>query len=238
MKAMICSDFITMKNSVGQLFVLNLLIAVVITIFSNSLPAGTAALAVMTPFMYVLSISAYDDLNGWQRFRLTLPLSRRQVVAGRYASTLIVFAVCGLIALVYAFAFMGVCSLLPEGMVADELLFGNNPTEVIVTTVAVTLFIALLVSAVTLPLMLRFGMTKATRVVPVVLVLLLAGAIYLSGEIGVEDQLALMLGISTGGTPFFTTSLQLAMLGADVVALVLFVLSSLVAMKWYAKRQF
>ncbi|WP_251198579.1 ABC-2 transporter permease [Anaerotardibacter muris] len=238
MKAMICSDFITMKNSLGQLLILNVLIAVIITVFSNSVLAGTAALAVMIPFMYVLSIAAYDDMNGWQCFRLTLPLSRRQVVAGRYASTIIVFVACALIALIYAFVFMGVCSLLPDGAVAEELLFANNPVETIIATVGMTLFIALVVSAITLPLMLRFGMTKATRVIPVVLVLLLAGAIYLAGEMGIEDQLAWMLVTNGGELVFFTPSLQLALLGADVAALVLFVLSSLIAMQWYAARQF
>ena len=66
----------------------------------------------------------------------------------------------------------------------------------------------------------------------------MAGAIYLAGQIGFEDQLTLMLGAGTADSTFFTMPLLLATLGADMVALAVFVLSSLVAMKWYAKRQF
>ena len=36
--------------------------------------------------MVVVTLSAYDDVSGWAAFRLALPLSRRDVVLGRYAT--------------------------------------------------------------------------------------------------------------------------------------------------------
>lgn len=48
---------------------------------------GTAAaIAAMVPFTGLFSLAAYDEQNNWELFRLTLPLTRRQVVFGRYAS--------------------------------------------------------------------------------------------------------------------------------------------------------
>ena len=74
-----------------------LLISIVICGFlawgTGEVIVGTAAMATMAPLMYLFSIFAYDEMNGWERFRMTLPLTKHQVAYGRYVSMLIVSVV-------------------------------------------------------------------------------------------------------------------------------------------------
>ena len=82
MKTMMCSDFITMKRTLVQFAFIGLLVTVFIGVCGTSILAALAAVVAMVPFMYVFSVAAYDEMAGWERFRLTLPISRHQVVFG------------------------------------------------------------------------------------------------------------------------------------------------------------
>ena len=46
------------------------------------------AISAMTPFFLTFTFAGYDAMNGWERYRATLPLSRRDIVLGRYANVL------------------------------------------------------------------------------------------------------------------------------------------------------
>lgn len=236
MKAMIKSDFITMKHSLGQLMFIMLVVALVMSILTETVITGTAAFAIMIPFMFILSIAAYDELNGWQRFRLTLPITRRQMVAGRYLGTLILFVLCDVLAVLFALVVMEVCSSLPAGVVPVGLTFEGNNVESLMAAIVLTSFIGIVVAAVTMPMIMRYGVTKATRLVPVVLVLLLAGSMYLLEEFGVSDQLMVLVG-ANGSVDIFS-SFQLIIYIGLAVALVLYAVSAVVANKLYATRQF
>ena len=85
MKAMIVSDFAVLRSVLLQLLGICLVIALFMGYVMGAV--GTAAaIAAMVPFTGLFSLAAYDEQNNWERFRLTLPLTRRQVVFGRYAS--------------------------------------------------------------------------------------------------------------------------------------------------------
>lgn len=85
MKAMIVSDFAVLRSALLQLLGICLVIALFMGYVMGAV--GTAAaIAAMIPFTGLFSLAAYDEQNNWERFRLTLPLTRRQVVFGRYAS--------------------------------------------------------------------------------------------------------------------------------------------------------
>ena len=81
MKAMIVSDFAVLRSALLQLLGICLVIALFMGYVMGAV--GTAAaIAAMVPFMGLFSLAAYDEQNNWERFRLTLPLTRRQVVFG------------------------------------------------------------------------------------------------------------------------------------------------------------
>ena len=75
MKAMIFSDLITSKNAFVQLLLISIVICGFLAWGTGEVIVGTAAMATMAPLMYLFSIFAYDEMNGWERFRMTLPLT-------------------------------------------------------------------------------------------------------------------------------------------------------------------
>lgn len=170
MKAMIFSDLITSKNSILTLLGVTVLIAIFIAIPTGTLYGAIGACAAMIPFMYLFSISAYDEMNGWERFRLTLPISRRQVAYGRYASMLIV-CVCSLVIAIALGLLIGlVVDALPGGIVPEGLRLSNAGVGEVIGAALLTQVVILLVATLTLPFILRYGMTKATRIAPMVLI--------------------------------------------------------------------
>ena len=86
MKAMIVSDFAVLRSVLLQLLGICLVVALFMGYVMGAVDTA-AAIAAMVPFTGLFSLAAYDEQNNWERFRLTLPLTRRQVVFGRYAST-------------------------------------------------------------------------------------------------------------------------------------------------------
>lgn len=108
MKAMIFSDLITSKNAFVQLLLISIVICGFLAWGTGEVIVGTAAMATMAPLMYLFSIFAYDEMNGWERFRMTLPLTKHQVAYGRYMSMLIVSVVSMLAAWLISFVFIAI----------------------------------------------------------------------------------------------------------------------------------
>ena len=108
MKAMIFSDLITSKNAFVQLLLISIVICGFLAWGTGEVIVGTAAMATMAPLMYLFSIFAYDEMNGWERFRMTLPLTKHQVAYGRYVSMLIVSVVSMLAAWLISFVFIAI----------------------------------------------------------------------------------------------------------------------------------
>lgn len=228
MKAMIFSDLITLKNSFVSLFGITVFVGVFIAIATETLVAGVAAIAAMVPFMYLFSISAYDEQNGWERFRLTLPLSRRQVAYGRYASIALIM-LCSLALACLTGLIMGcICSALPPAGIHEGLKLSTFGFDSIFLVALATQLILLVACIVTLPLIMRFGMTKGSRIVPVVIVLALSFGIAFTGN---NDNLALMGDVFASGN----TTLILACITAVLIAL--YLVSAYISGKLYEQRE-
>ncbi|MDO4290384.1 MAG: ABC-2 transporter permease [Eggerthellaceae bacterium] len=174
MKAMIFSDLITMRRSLVQLVGIMAAIACLLAFGMETLVPVAACVAVMIPVMYVFTAMAYDELNGWEKFRLALPLSRSNVVAGRYAGMLLVCAAALVLGLALTLTIAGVAEALSGGMGGNPkvaaLLLANNPPQALLAAGMLGALTALVMGAVVLPLTMRFGMTKGARVMPLVLV--------------------------------------------------------------------
>ncbi|WP_172136162.1 ABC-2 transporter permease [Adlercreutzia sp. ZJ473] len=170
MKAMIFSDLITMRRSLIQLLVIMAVVSLVIALSVDTLAATAACAATLVPFSFVFNASAYDEVNNWGSFRLAMPMSRRDVVAGRYASLLLVTVLSLGMSLAYTFAITGVAALLAgvmgQGAPLESLLLENNPPEMIVAAGLAGVVAVLVAASVTLPFIMRFDMTLAVRVLP------------------------------------------------------------------------
>ena len=224
MKTLVISDLVTMRSALLQLAGICAIVGAFISIATQSFVAASAATAIMIPLMFLFTTSAYDETRDWELFRLTLPVTRRQVVLGRYASILLV----ALLAVVLA-SVLGVLLALAAGAVAAlapvPLPEGLVPHEGFVAE-----FVA---GAVTLPLIMRFGMTKGARLVPVVIVLLMSLGILLAGDDGP------LAGMLTGleAWLFQGANLALVCVAGVVATLAVYAVSAQVAVGLYERRE-
>ena len=115
MKTMIVADFSTMRSALLQLVGICLIIAVFMGVVADTVVGAIAAITAMLPFMFLFSLAATDEQNGWERFRLTMPITRRQVVFGRYASLALLTVAAALFGLLLAAVIIGVATALPAG---------------------------------------------------------------------------------------------------------------------------
>lgn len=230
MKAMFLSDLVTAKSSFPLLLGTTLVVSVFIAVCMDTVAGAIGAWAAMVPFMYLFNVSAYDEQNGWERYRLTLPITRGQVVLGRYASTLLVFVASFLLAIVVGLGIGAVCDVLPEGLVASELRLSNLDTAMLVGTALLTQTVMLLAVALSLPLILRFGMTKATRLVPMLFVFAIAVLVIALRNTGAFDGLEMFLDAQAANFIALTA-------GGMAVAVAFYALSAFVAVRLYARRE-
>lgn len=237
MKAMIFSDLITMRRSLVQLFAIMAAVVVILALSTETLAPVSACAAAMIPMMFVFSVAAYDEMNKWEGFRLTMPISRKSVVAGRYACTLLVVVASLAAGVIFSFAITGVAALFADGMgqnaLLSSLLLEDNPPEMIVCSGAMGSVVVLIVASVVTPVFMRFGMTLASRILPLVIVLSPMVLFWLFGENGPFS------GVVPEGVRWLLDDSGFAVLvGAlGVVALVLFGLSMLLSMRLYRTRE-
>lgn len=229
MKAMTLSDLISSKSALLQLFGISIFVSIFVGFATEQL-LSVIGLGAMVPFLYLFTMASSDEQNGWERFRLTMPLSRKQVVYGRYASFLIVLIASAVAALITALAAGGVAQLLPEGLAADAIrLDAWSVPELLAVTLLVELVI-LVGAAISLPVIMKFGMTKGARFVPIIVVIALTGAVGLFGSNA--DLLHLDQLLASG------ESIALLLAGITVVSIALFCASALLSVRLYETREF
>ena len=238
MLAMVKCDFFATKSYVSQIVVISIIIAFFIWMGTGQLVSGIAAISAMLPFMYIFSIAAYDELNGWERFRLTLPITRRQTALGRYASILLVTIASVIVTLAFGVLAYLIALLFPQFPATEAILVDFS----LVTEASRAVLVAstmLVVAAVSMPLFMRFGMTKAARFVPLVMIMIIFGALYVMGasEDAVVQAMPFLETLLVPSANEVWTSLGMSSI-VFAVAFVVYALSALLSVKLYEKRQF
>ena len=137
--------------------------------------AGSSAfISVFALLIFSMNLSAQDDANGWSAYRLALPLSRRDVVLGRYAA---IGLLVGVSMVVYV---AGACvGLLLGGSLFDGAL---AQSEGVATTWGFMLFgmgAALALGSVfvgiIVPLVFRFGSERVMKFYPLIMIVMVLG---------------------------------------------------------------
>ena len=125
-----------------------------------------------------------------------------------------------------------VVDALPEGIVPEGLRLSNAGVGEVIGAALLTQVVILLVATLTLPFILRYGMTKATRIAPMVLIFAISGLAVLLGNTPIVGELEVFLG-GMG-------QLQMILLGVGIVVVVLalYAASALVAAGFYEHREF
>ena len=171
MKAAFLCELATIRSTFAQLVLIYAIIAVVLGIAMESLVALTACIGAMTPFLVLFTLAGYDATNGWERFRACLPVSRGAIVASRYVVVLATTLAMIALSCVLAMALGALAPSLPLSEATAESLAAQADLPLLLAAGLAGGSIVLLVSALILPFLLRFGMNKATRIVPVVVML-------------------------------------------------------------------
>ncbi len=185
MKAVFFADLIVMRRYLAQLFGTCAFIAVFIAIVTQSAVPVGACLAAMIPMMFLLSIVAYDEMNSWESFRLVLPVSRNGVVMGRYASFLLMVAVSMVVGGVLMCLLLACATALaPSFEIAKTIASGGVDLAMVFGSVLMAAAFVIVLAALSLPLIMRSGMTRAARFLPVVMVLIFVGGGFVFGEDG------------------------------------------------------
>lgn len=225
MKAMLVSDFAQLRKFLPATAFICLFVVAVMSLsmhdFISGVSGGIACTGVMLPLIVAYSILANDEATGWAKMRETLPLSKNDIVLGRYVGVIALTLVTCLFAVVATFA---VNAIFAAVGVIDAVDYASAVVPAVVSGVGGMAF-SLLMLAVVLPISMRYGITRATRALP----LFFALAFFVFGN-------TIGMWFSVGELAFsqFVTIVA----GIVVAALVFFVASAFIACKLYSAREF
>lgn len=232
MKTMMVSDYLSIRGTLLQFCGLIIVVAVFMSIAIENVAASAATLTATIPFMIIFTLSAFDEKDGWDRFRLTLPITRKQVVSGRYAFVGLVTIAAMLFAFVIAYALSMILPLLSLGDGLDNAA-GYNVASIIGGIVGAVSIMILPVS-IALPLTMRYGITKATRIIPTIFVLAICAIAIISGNSTTDISFLqpAMKWLDTGNNYLFLAAAAL------VFDFAIYIISAFIAIKLYKKRTF
>lgn len=185
-------------------------------------------------FSFSMAGAVYDEQNAWGAYRMAMPLSRRDVVFGRYAFNLFTALGVSLIAAVITAVLVALGTMLPvQGFVADLLVWNEDTTASAIAGVVSCMCIGLALNSITLPVFFKFGHTKATQWLPFIMLLLSVLPFVVMGMIGGEPFALLEQALNTAQA---TGGMGMIGFGALVVALVVYGVSACVSIKFYEAR--
>ncbi len=161
MKRAFMSELAIVRTLIPSIAGVGLFIFVVLTLANASdgdsgMSAGACAVSAMSPIMVMTSLAGFDNQNGWERYRATLPLTRKDIICARY--------LC-----IVAFSAMMSCAAVLLNIVVLPFLdhtgissTGQTVFEIAIASAA-SMLISLIMVFLAQPLFFRFGHMEALR---------------------------------------------------------------------------
>ncbi len=241
MKAGFLIDFLTMKNTQKQLLITALIVTIGVSIAVGSPMMMVCMFTAMVPMMSIFTGLAYDERNGWETYRISLPIARRDVVMGRYLNLI----VASLVSFVIMFAMIWLLSIIVSIIPFPQIVttaFATDSEGFLELAIAgiLVMCLLLLVASIVLPVTFRFGMTRATRILPVVLVIIPVVGVSMLSSTGFDITTAfpsvLSFFIDEGGNPIIGNVI-LTLVLIIVVVLAINFISFLIAARLYERKE-
>ena len=135
-----------------------------------------SSMMVVLLMMMPMATFSYDDLARWDKYAASMPVGRAGIVKSKYITTIVITGGAAVLCLAV--------NIIITAVGLDEMSFG-----VLSLALVGCLDIGLLINAVVLPLMFKYGAEKArgmTMAVLLVIFILVFGVSALLGEIGLE----------------------------------------------------
>ena len=239
MKALLYTDWSTIRKSFKNYIFSAVLICGIVTVTSvtadgmTALDAAqvvqgnvTSICALMFTFYVFFSLFGQDEHEGWESVRLSLPVTRGQVVICRYAVMAIVLA-----SLIVAGALIGTVI----AAITTKLVFGTMaltaPIELAVIGI-LAFSLSLIYLAVEMPLFFKMGFMKAR------LYFTLPFFACMLFVLEPVQRAAEALGVQVMGVAEAIGSPVPLMLGLVAIALLLYAFSARLSTRIYEKREF
>ena len=161
MKRAFMSELAIVRTLIPSIAGVGLFIFVVLTLANTSdgdsgMSAGACAVSAMSPIVVMNSLGGYDNQNGWERYRATLPISRKDIICARYLC-IVVFSTV----MACAAALLSII-VLPLFNSAGVTSTVQTVFEIAIVSAA-SMLISLMMVFLAQPLFFRFGHMEALR---------------------------------------------------------------------------
>lgn len=161
MKRAFMSELAITRTLIPSIAGVGLFIFVVLTLANASdgdsgMSAGACAVSAMSPIIIMNSLAGYDNQNGWERYRATLPFSRKDIICARYLCIIAFSAVMACTAVllnIIALPFFDHTDIPSTGQTVFEITIAS----------AASMLISLMMVFLAQPLFFRFGHMEALR---------------------------------------------------------------------------
>lgn len=235
MMRMLKMEFTVFGQYLRQLAFSILFMAVCFTVGMGSTSMLPGIIFMMGMFSLSNSASHYDEQNDWAAFRLTMPVSRRDVVLGRYLFVLAGTLIASLFVAVAAclLSWMGGASLLPE-VVANVVRLDADMIRAGVFALAFCSAMGFVIASVSMPVFFKLGQTKATQWLPFIMMFLGVAPVMAGGFMGEEAIVPMQQALSFAETPEGLASFTV---GALIFGVVCYIVSALVSLRVYKARE-
>lgn len=233
-------EMTVMHQYARQLLALGVFVAACTCVGMGSIVAAPGVLTCMYFIMGALATSAYDEQNGWGLFRLTMPLSRRDVVIGRYGMIATIGLIGMVAGLVGGTALAAIATVAPlPGDLSTTFGLTQDNIQAMVFSCALCAVIGSGIAAVETPVYLRFGQTKATQWIPMISVILFIGPMMILGATGGLGNFAGIADALIAVFAFIETPLgAITSLAASLVAVFLILgVSAAISIRLYERRE-
>lgn len=234
-------DMTVLRDYSRALLGLGFFVAVCVSLGMQTSVMAPGLLAMMYLLLGVSGTSSFDDLNGWGCLRLTMPLSRRDVVVARYGSV-VTLGLGGLVAgLATTLVLAVVARVVPlPGELSPALALSENVLLGMCLSAGALFAVGSLCAAVEVPLFFRFGNTRATQYLPLVPLFVLLCPIIVLGGSGMIDESTLTVeglagALSLVWSPAGAAGCLIGLLALSAGSLAL---SAALSLKLYETREF
>ena len=230
MKRAFMSELAIVRTLAPSIAGVGLFIFVVLTLANASdgdsgMSAGACAVSAMSPIMVMSSLAGFDIQNGWERYRATLSLSRKDIICARYLSVIVFSALMACAATLLSIA------SIPLFNGAGIPSTGQTVFEIAIASAA-SMLISLMMVFLAQPLFFRFGHMEALRLSVGLFAML--GCLAMA-TLSSSNPISIWLMSFAGANPD-PAVIGCLCAGIAVLAFVLFAISCTVSTKIYRAR--
>ena len=167
MKGLLYKDIVVLKKQISTLLIF-------VVVYGGFCVAGVFDFSIIGALIAVFGLTipmssvAMDDTSHWDRYAAATPAGRKGIVAGKYLFTLLVILVSGL---------AGTVIMLGLSLAG---LSDTPPVELVGISLSCAT-VTLLLDAILLPFLLKYGAEKARVISMITFVIIFGGAILLGG---------------------------------------------------------